>query len=362
MKKILITTLLFILGCNACQNASYTPLPTDIPEPTLTPLPTDTPAPTSVPPTPTLKIMAKNLIERVDLRTGKGPVYSQDWSADGHWLVTADFDQVRVWDASSYQEAGVLEGHTDFIWGLAWSPTTAAIILASASQDGSVRLWDVQTFTQRALLETGWAFCVDWSPDGKQLAVGTYSGEVQIWDAAAQQLLVTWKSKTHMPIISLAWSPDGKTIASGELEGEIYWWDAETGEVRQMITGYTNTRSDVNGLAWSPDGSMLASAHQDGKVRLWNAETFELVRTLYAHKGWVRGMVFSPDGRLLASTGEDKRICLWDVTTGQKYAEQHHNLLPVWSTSWSPDGKFVASGAGAYKEPHVGATIIWQIP
>ena len=362
MKKFLITALLFTLGCNACQNTSPTSMQTNIPEPTLTSIPTSTPEPTAVPPTSTAKIVAKKLIERGDLRTGKGPVYSQDWSADGHWLVTADFDQVRVWDATSYREAGLLDGHTDFIWGLAWSPSSEALILASASQDGSVRLWDVETYTQTALLETGWAFCVDWSPDGKQLAVGIYTGEIQIWDAAEGQLLRTRKSETPTPIISIAWSPDGRTIAAGELDGEIYWWEAETGKLLHTITGYTSARSDTNGLAWSPDGSLLASAHQDGKVRLWNAETLELARTLYAHKGWVRGVAFSPDGRLLASTGEDKRICLWDVASGQKYAEQHHNSLPVWSVSWSPDGKFVASGAGAYQEPHVGATIVWQVP
>jgi len=258
--------LLFILGCNACQDAAPASLPTSTPAPTKTPNPTPTPT--------TSKVLAKNLIEHADLQTGKGPVYSQAWSADGRWLVTADFDQVRVWETASYQEAGVLEGHTSFIWGLAWSPSPDNLILASASQDGSVRLWDVETYTQTARLGTGWAFCV----------------------------------------------------------------------------------------AWSPDGSMLASAHQDGKVRLWDADTADLIQTIDAHKGWVRGVAWSPNGLLLASTGQDKRICLWDVATGQKYAEQHHNSLPVWSASWSPDGKFVASGAGEYKEPHVGATIVWQVP
>ena len=355
MKKFFLLTLLFILGCNACQSAALTS------QPTSTPSPTSTPDPTPVPTTSDVRV--KNLIEWADLRTGKGPVYSQDWSADGRWLVTADFDQVRVWDTtSSYQEAGVLEGHTNFIWGLAWSPLADDLILASASQDGSVRLWDVKTNTQIAQLGNSWAFCVDWSPDGKQLVVGTYDGKVQIWDASSQQLLSTWKSGSYSPIISIAWSPDGKSIASGELNGEINLWDVQMGETVQTIKGYTTARSDTNGLVWSPDGSMLATAHQDGKVRLWDADTAELVQSIDAHTGWVRGIDWSPDGSLLASTGQDKRICLWDVVTGQEYAEQHHNSLPVWSVAWSPDGKFVASGAGTYEKPHVGATIVWQVP
>lgn len=316
--------------------------------------------PTPTVATPTAAPVVKSLRESIDFRTGKGPVYSQDWSPDGRWLVTADYDQVRVWDIEGRREAGVLAGHANFVWGLRWSPT--GNVLASASQDGSVRLWDVAAYTPTAVLDTGWAFGVDWSPDGKRLAVGNRAGEVQIWDVATRQWLYRWRSATPAIVISVAWSPDGKVIASGEFDGDIVLWDVETGQTRSTLAGYTTARCDVNGLDWSPDGAILASAHQDGQVRLWNGATGELVRAIAAHTGWVRGIAWSPDGRFLASTGEDKRICLWNPETGQEYAEQHHNRLSVWSASWSPDGTQVASGGGAYEQPHVGATIVWTIP
>jgi WD40 repeat protein len=306
----------------------------------------------------------QSLRETADLGTGKGPAYSQDWSPDGLLLVTADTENIRIWNASTHREDGVLTGHTDFIWGLAWSPPApdGTSLLVSASQDGTVRLWDVAANTITVTLYTSWAYCVDWSPDGQQLAVGTNSGEVQIWDVASQQMLHTWQSPTHTAVLSLGWSPDGNTIASGEWAGEIYLWDVATGQVRQTITGYSNEPSDVNGLAWSPDGSTLATTHPDGQIRLWDPATGQLTLAIEAHTGWARGIAWSPDGLLLASTGQDRRIVVWDPLTGLPYAEQHHNRLPVWSVSWSPDGTMVASGAGVYEERHIGATIVWRVP
>ena len=369
-RTLLIALLSIVLA--ACQPAPEadlepTPLsptlpPTQIPTgipPTETPMPT----PTLIPPTPTRRNV-QSLRESADLGTGKGPAYGQDWSPDGLLLATADTDQIRLWNTSTRRETGVLTGHTGFIWGLAWSPPTpdGASLLASASQDGYVRLWDVTAGAATATLQTGWAYCVDWSPDGQQLAVGTYEGEVQIWDVASQQVLHRWRSPEHSMVLSLGWSPDGGTIASGEINGNIYLWDVSTGQVRLTIDGYTTERRDVNGLAWSPDGSRIATAHQDGFVRLWDPASGQLTLAIEAHTGFVRGMAWSPDGNLLASTGEDRRIVLWDPVTGLAYAEQHHNHLPVWSVSWSPDGTMVASGAGTYLERHVGATIVWRVP
>ena len=385
-KTVILFTLITLIGaCGSAATSSPVPAtatpiaptatqflpaetprpPTDTPAPpTDTPKPKPTASPTPTAPRTATAIPVKRLIEWADLRIGKGPVYSQAWSPDGLWLVTADTEQVRVWDMTSRREAGVLEGHTGFVWGLAWSPDGSA--LASASQDGTVRLWDVSAYTTTAVLETGWAYCLAWSPDGRQLAVGNDAGDVQRWDVAAQKVLETWSSKANAArddIISIAWSPDGQTVAFGDLAGGIYLWDVAASQARLVLTEQTADHArDVNGLAWSPDGRTLASTHQDGQIQLWDGATGQMVRAIAAHTGWARGVAWSPDGRLLASTGQDKRICLWNPETGQEYAEQHHNTLAVWSVSWSPDGTKVASGGGAYEQPHVGATIVWQVP
>ena len=355
---VVLTSLLLA----ACQPPAQTVVAVTVGTPqvivqvvTATPSPpTDTPVPPTLPmltPAPTWRPLG----ERADLKNDQGPVYSQGWSPDGKLLATAGYGQVSVWNVASSQRVAALK-QAGYIWGLAWSPDGAR--LASASQDGTVKLWD-KTYRESATLDTGWAFCVGWSPDGKQLAVGTEAGSAQIWDVKTGKL--ARKLSGSSLIISIAWSPDGRTLAVGQWDGVIALRAAraETGVQLKSLVG-TTAKSDVNGLAWSPDGRRLAFAHQDGKVRLWSAQDGQLLRSITAHRGWARGIAWSPDGRWLASTGEDKWAYVWDPDTGDGLAGVKHNVLPVWSVAWSPDGKYVSTGSGAYEQLNPGTVIVWS--
>ena len=233
-------------------------------------------------------------------------------SPDGKYLATASQDKtVRLWDIATGQTVHVFTDHTDGVYGVAFSPDGK--FLAATSDDNTVIMWDVsngrsvQKFS--APHSNG---SIAFSPDGRFIA-STGDPMPRIWDVATGQIVHILIGHTGYTT-GVIYSPDGKSVLTGGHDSTARLWDTATGKQVQVFSDHTN---DVWGLAFSPDGKYVATG-DDQTIRLWNITTGQLVREFVGHKaGGVSGIAFSPDEKYMVSTSADGTSRLWEVGTGQ---------------------------------------------
>ncbi len=234
-------------------------------------------------------------------------------------------------------------------------------MLAIACEDQSVSVHDAATgkLIRRFEGHSHRVWTAAFSPDGSHLVScsGEYAtpndgGEVRLWDLKTGKESVTIE-KQKQTVYHATFSPDGKSVLSSSYDGLIKIWDAQTGKQKDTLKGHTKT---ARVITYTPDHKYIATGSRDGTVCFWDAQSGRLVRTIAAYETGVQCLAFSPCNRYLATTtwptGDriNATIAIWDWQTSRRLGTFSGPRRNVLSLDFSPDSRLLGCAGGWFRE------------
>lgn len=255
-------------------------------------------------------------------------------------IATASADgTVKLWDAQSGRQLFTLSGQQGGVTKLVFAPGGAA--LATAGKDGAVNVWDLSSHHRLySLRGRGAALtAIAFSPDGTRLATAADNdSRAELWDTSSNGY--SYVLSSLFVIAGLTISPDGKQMAGLSANRSVTLWDISSGKVLRMLEGSPLLALTV---AFSRDGGRLAAAGRDGMLAVWDSESGTVLFHIRAHEGLVNAMVFSGDGSRITTAGLDGAVKTWDASSGQQLHSYAIGVRNIFRTVLSPDGHHLAT-------------------
>lgn len=287
------------------------------------------------------------------------------FTPDGQQLVSASNDKtIRVWDVTTGKTIRTIRGEAapgdaGTIYAMALSPDGKWLAAGGwtkiPGQNGYlIRLYDFASGRLVALLNEhkdailGLAF----SSDGRHLISGGADKTAIIWDVETKRLKHRLRGHKDQ-IYAVGFTPDGQRAVTGSLDHDLRLWGVPDGAEITRMPGHGDY---VFCLAVAPDGT-IASGDHSGEIRLWNGNTGALRRVLARQNRGVGSLSFSPDGKRLLSSASGgiglRNNHVYDLASGQETVTYRGHDNIVLATAISPGGRWAATGGGDNNEIHI---------
>ncbi len=267
-------------------------------------------------------------------------VTTADYSPDGQWIVTGSTDRrMKIWNADTgHSEIQLPPEHTQPITSARFSPVDRQL-LATASYDGTVRIWRIGERRVLHVLEhrepnapARAVRAAVFSPDGRRVVSAGDDGTLRLWDAGSGAAVGT--IELGSPVLCVAYSADGRRILAGSDNGRAVIFDVATLKPLVRYLGHT---AAIDAVAFSPDGRRALTGSADRTAKLWDTVVDDAIAaddvaaenagepqeadgalrdgkemlTLSHHDRAVTSVAFSPDGRSILTAGLDGTAMLW---------------------------------------------------
>ena len=308
-------------------------------------------------------------VER-EWRPHRGIVESIAFSGDGRLIATgSDEGTVGLWDRATLAQVAELRSAHGPARRVAFAPDGSRLAMAGS---WGLELWDVATRRRIDPLFGGGEHWVDaaFNHDGGRLATASEDGCVRVWQLQPRPIVASWQLGSSAPpgiaidavtkavtasagprddlsslarargngpgeLLARAWGTDGDVAFVSTRASRIIRWSSRNSREEWAVT----LPQPASALAVGLDGQRLAAGLSSGGIEIVDARTGARVARLPGHLGMVRGLAFSENGRLLASVGSDGALHLVDVVGARLLMTPAQRDVGATHVMFLPDGR-----------------------
>lgn len=259
--------------------------------------------------------------QRSQIEHGSGRVWMAEFTNNGQWVVTNNYETVNIWEAETGRIIRVIDDVVVW-WSVASSDGSRIAVATDNRRYGpeKVRLYNILTGKEIAVFDISDAWDLTFSPDNQLLAIGCLIGRTDrnlgVWNAQTGAEIFQFNHEAG--VNDIAFSPDSQLLALADDDKVVRVWDVNTG---QIVTELPHT-AEVWSVDFSPNGKLLATGSGDietnrgSMARIWDLNT-EMPLLQIPHTNRVMHVEFSPDGWLLmTSTDVQGDLRLFWTNTG----------------------------------------------
>lgn len=257
------------------------------------------------------------------------------FNSTGSRLLYTENNLIHILDILTGEEFGVLYGHTDDVNAAVFSSDDLKI--ASASNDLSLRIWDVESKRDIAVIEEHdqALLCCAFSSNGLYLASGGKDSLIKLWDVSSQErigILIGHRSG----VTCLKFSADNKRLVSGSEDKTIRIWNVEQLIEEKLLIGHTSHISDV---AFSLDSEWVVSSGLDNAVRVWEVESGRELTTLYGGEAQTSVHISQDKKRITSSEPRNSVVNCWEELMNRVQVPFEKQINNIYKIAFMPNGQ-----------------------
>ncbi len=244
-------------------------------------------------------------------------VESMAWSPDGKYLVSGSFQTISIWDPHTGALRQKIGGFAHAVVALAFSLDGKYLGEAGGEPtvEGEIKIFDVPSWKQICEVKSGHSdtvYGIAFSPDDKMIATCSADKFVKVWEVPSGKFVKSFEGHTHH-VLDVGWMADGKLLASAGGDNTVKVWDFEKGEQARTINAHNK---QVTRLLFIGKKAEFLTCGGDNAVKAFNATNGGNVRNFAGATDFVYAIGTSPDGAVVAAGGQEGIVRVYNGNTG----------------------------------------------